>query len=352
MADNTTLIGSLFTPAIWSPTIQEKLATFPSLYASPIVFGNDRLDEIATGGGITSNIPLFHDITDQPDEIQTDNTAPTNTQGITTVTQITATLRRVTKTAASALSGAVSGADPVSAILTQLAVRRAKQRNSTILALLRGAFGTAAGATGGLASAAPLAAVRQVIATEDGNAATSANQMGVTAFTQAKALMGELGDGLLNGGIFIHPNVQAVLEQLDAVSFKTVEPGLASGLPYKINTYRGMRIFLSSALVRAGTTSGFVYETYLLAPGIFAEGKKPQTGDQLDSSSLQYFLDRDKNAWAIWDRTQFILHLNGMKWTGTAAGQSPTNVELATFGNWALTYLTANRVGAVCIVSN
>ncbi|MBL9171491.1 MAG: hypothetical protein JNN07_27405 [Verrucomicrobiales bacterium] len=109
---------------------------------------------------------------------------------------------------------------------------------------------------------------------------------------------------------------------------------------------------MSDLLVRAGTGAGFVYETYLLGPRILAYGEKPQLGDAIDVASLQLDKVRPKNNEVIYDRTRFVLHLNGMRWTGTPAGQSATNAELSAFASWSLVYTTANRVGATCILTN
>jgi hypothetical protein len=54
----------------------------------------------------------------------------------------------------------------------------------------------------------------------------------------------------------------------------------------------------------------------------------------------------------IYDRSRFIIHPNGMRWTGVPAGQSASNSEFATAGNWALDYETSDRVGITCLRSN
>ena len=69
-------------------------------------------------------------------------------------------------------------------------------------------------------------------------------------------------------------------------------------------------------------------------------------------ASLNYFPSVDLNNERIYDRTRFVMHLNGMKFTGTPSGQSATNPELATAASWQLVYATANRVGAACIRTN
>lgn len=121
---------------------------------------------------------------------------------------------------------------------------------------------------------------------------------------------------------------------------------------FTIQTYRDVPLFVSDSLVRAGGTSGYVYYTYLLAAGAIAYGEKAQAGDVVDAASLQYYADKDKNNEYIWDRTRFAAHLLGTKWVGTASGQSATNAELATAGNWNLVFSSAARIPAVLIRTN
>lgn len=349
------LISDLWTPAVWVDELAEKQATFPSLLNSGIVARSQQLNEIASGPGVTANIPFFKDITDQSDEVQIENTGPTTDNGQPSGLQVATVLNRVTKNSAAALAVQVSGSDPVGQMVSALVARRLKQRQKSLLSMLRASFGVFNVAAGTAANAAgPLSAVRYggvtaEIFIETTAGQTAANKISADVFIQSKALMGELADDLTQGVFWCHPNIRAALEVLDAASFKT---GIQSGLPFNITTYRGIPIFTSEALVRVGTTSGFVYDSYILAPGIVGMGDKPQLGDVLDVASLQLDTDKDKNNQFIYDRTRFVMHLNGMKWIGTPAAQSATNTELQTVANWNLVYQTANRVGAVCLRTN
>src|SRR5581483_8215377 len=290
-------------------------------------------------------------ITDQGDEIQVENTAPVNDNGQTGDTMVATPLNRVTKNSAGALAAQVSGADPLQAIIWALYARRLKQRQTTLLAQMRGLFGSAGAAN----AAAALSAVRLGGTTaenfdENGLDATSDQLMSPDMFIDGKALMGELADELKNGCLWVHPNIKARLEKLDSLNFRTLQK--PSDLPYDITTYREIPIYTSSALVRAGTGNGFVYDTYLIAKGVVGYGEKAQKGDTIDVASLSYFADKDKNNELVWDRTRFIMHMFGTKWIGTPGGQSATNAELQTPGNLSLVFQTANRVGAVCIRTN
>jgi hypothetical protein len=346
-----TAIADVWSPDIWIPSVSEKQATFPNLFNSGIVIRTPEFDELASGGGIKTNMPIFKDTTDEDDEIQVEDTAPVNTNGISTVTMVAPILNRVCKNGATALSAAVSGSDPIGIMTQRIAMRRAKQRQKTLIAMLRGAFGTA----GERNAAAALAAMRlggtvDEPFDESGQDATSDQSFGPEMFIDMKAMLGELADDLENSGIlFMHPNVLARLEKLDKDGFKTGKP---SDLPFNITMYRGIRIAKTESLMRAGTESGYVYDTYLAAAGTVAIGEKPQVGDKVDVSSLQFDTDADKNNEYIYDRTRFIMHLNGTKWIGNPAGQSATNAELQLAANWQSAYQTPNRVGVVCVRTN
>lgn len=342
----TTTIANLFIPQIWLQAIGERQATFPSLASSGIIAPDARLDALATGGGLTATVPMFRDITDQDEANQVESTGPA-IDNITTANQVCPILNRVKAWGSSSFAGQLSGTDPIGAITAQIAQNRLKRRQKVILALLRGAF-NGLGASG---AAAALSAVRRDIFIETGNSATSVNLISTNEFINAKALMGELSDGLMNGAIFCHSVIRAALEKIDAASFKN---GVESGLPYKIETYRGIPLFTSDALVRAGTTNGFVYETYIISNGVIGFGNKPQSQVVGDMASFLMKEDEHTNDLTLYDRTRQVLHLNGMRWIGTPADTNggPTNAELATSTNWQLAFASANRVGAVLLRTN
>jgi hypothetical protein len=335
--------------------MRERQATFPALFNSGVVARAGLFDAIASGPGISANAPFLHDITDQADEVQVENTAPVTDNAITGGVQIFPILNRVKKNSATALAKQLSGADPMAAIIDQMTENRLKNRQLSLIAMLRGLFGTGAtlnGAAGCLSAVRYVGANGQEPFLENGAAATDAQLVSPDLFEGAVALMGELGDMLKNGCMLIHPNVKARLKVLDSIGFKTlVRP---SELPFDVDTYHEIPLFTSASLVRAGAQGGFVYDSYLITKGTVGYGEKPQQGDTTDVASLQYWRDRDLNNELIWDRTRFMMGVNLTNWAGVAANlnNGPTNAELAVPGNWTLVGLTANRVGAVCFRTN
>jgi len=343
-----TTISDLWTPAIWIQGVSEKARALPSILNSNVIVSSPLFDEIASGAGVAANLPFFKDSTDDTDEIQVEDQAPTDGE-IAAGIQVAPILNRVKSYNVTALAMQVSGAspDPIGEILNHIAMGRMKRRLRTLVAVLRGAFGGGADAN---ASASELTSMRVEAFDETGLDATVSQKIsGDLAITSA-ALLGELSDGLEGGAILTHPNIVAQLNILDKESFKD---GVESDLPFTIRTYRGIPIFTSNLLVRAGTGNGFVYETYILGAGSVGYGAKPQSNKVGDTAHL--ITDESqvaKNNIAVYDRNRYLIHLNGMKWVGTPAGQSATDAELATIGNWDLAYSSADRVGGVLIRTN
>ena len=344
-------LATLWTPAVWIPEMAERQQTYPSLFNSPAVVRPDRLKELATGEGTAANMPFLKDITDQANEVQIEHTAPTTINGAPGDVCKFPILNRVTKNAWTAMAKNVSGADIMGHVFDTMGMRRLKQYQTTLIAMLRGLCGTAGAANGaGVLSGTRYGGTVAEPFTENG--ANAANQYLITPdiFIRAKALMGELAATLKEGVLFLHPDIKAALEILDAASFKN---GVQSGLPFTITTYREIPIFESEALRRAGTGNGFVYDTYLLAKGTIGFGAKDQVADQADMASLATFFDRDLNDDIIWDRVRIAMGIDGTAFDDSALGaSSATDAELQTVAKWALKYQSASRVGVVSIRTN
>lgn len=339
-----TSIADLWVPDIWIPGVTEKMRNLLSILNSGILTQTDEMNRLASGAGATVNVPFYKDVTDDDDEPQVEDTEPTVGK-MGALKQVAPILNRVKAYSASGLSAAVSGSDPVGEILAQLGRGRLKRRQKVLIALLRGAFGTAPGAA--INAAAALSACRVEAADESGNDATNAQLISSSLVIDALALLGELQEEVRDGAMLCHPDIRAALLEQDENSFERKSEGA-----FTIERYKGIPVYVSNALRRAGVTNGFVYDTHIVARGVVGFGEKAQQGDTIDVASLQYDESKGKNNATVYDRNRFLMHVNGMKWVGAPAGQSASNTELQTAGNWQLSYQTADRVGAVCVRTN
>lgn len=337
-----TAISDLWTPDVWIKGADEAARLLPGLLTSGVATRTPTLDEIAAGPGVSASIPFFKDFTDTAETIQVEDTAPTP-NAILGAKHVCTVLNREMAFGAGALAAAVSGDDPIGGIVRRLGESRQKRTQSTLLSVLRGLFNVA----GAPAASAPLSAVRAEHFSETGASPASDKLIDATKFNNACALLGELQDVLRGGAIWMHPNIRAALLNQDANSFERASRGA-----FTVETYKGIPVFVSMSLVRNGGTSGVVYDSYIIAPGVVGWGEKPQVGDKIDVASLCLDMEKPKNRQVVYDRRRYLVHVNGTKWTGTPSGQSATNTELATYTNWALSFQTADRVGVVCIRTN
>lgn len=339
----STTIANLWSPAIWIKSADEVVRTFPSLINSGGVTRSPFFDEIASGAGTIANLPFFKDLSDTVEGVQAELTAP-SLNNHSSATQLAPILNREVAFGAGALTSAVTGQDVVADITRQLGISRQKRMQVTLVNVLRGLFGFS-----NLAGSPALNATRYVVGSETGASPSNGQLLTSSTFNTASSLLGELMSNASKGALWLHPAVHAGLLNQDSLNFTYQK---VSDQPYMLSFYKGIPIYLSNLLSRAGTTSGTVYDSYLIAPGAVALGMKPQVGDQVDAASLQYYPRPDLNDEQIYDRTRYMIHVMGTAFTGTPAGQSASNTELATSGNWALRFSTADRCGVVQIVTN
>lgn len=337
-----TTISDLWTPAVWIPGLAERSTVRPSLINSGIAARNPEIESAASGGGTQANIP-FLKTPNFDDEIQAQNTDIT-INAIGSGLQVAPILNRGSGLGSEALAGAVSATDPVGFVLDSIADLRLRQRQKTLLNILRGVFGFAAAPGAGSAA---FKAMRSDIFIEAGATATAANLFSSDAFIDVAGLFGELGDLLERGAVVAHSKVVSAMKKQDDVTTIRDSEG-----KIVMHTYKGLPLFVSDLLVRAGGTSGFVYDTYLILPAAVATGEKPQVNQVGQTASLLMHENAIKNQVAVLDRNRFILHPQGAKWQGTPAGNSATNAELATEGNWALAFGDVKNVGIACLRTN
>ena len=137
----------------------------------------------------------------------------------------------------------------------------------------------------------------------------------------------------------MHSDTYNYLKKTDNISFEKQSLGAA-----EITTYRGMRIIVNDSLPKvAGSTSGFKYTTYLFGQGAFGLGQ--------GSAPVPTETDRDSLAGEdiLITRTHFLMHPRGIAFkSGSVAGTTPTNAELALATNWDRVYARKNvRIASI-----
>jgi hypothetical protein len=141
----------------------------------------------------------------------------------------------------------------------------------------------------------------------------------------------------------MHSATEAALRKLDLIDFIPDSEGKA-----QIKVFQGRRVIVDDTMpVRAGTTSGLVYTSYLFGPGAFGKGTAALESEPLQGGFgtegveiARVPLDSDT---VLINRRRYILHPRGVKFTSASvAGDTPTNAELETGTNWTRVFENKN----------
>jgi hypothetical protein len=233
------------------------------------------------------------------------------------------------------LAKALSGDDPMGALVSLVSDYWIRVDQGLILSSLKGVFGSAT-----------MAGNKLSIASETIAGQSALTRLNGATFVDATVKLGDRGDQLT--AVAMHSATEAALRKLDLIDFIPDSEGKA-----QIKTFQGRRVIVDDGMpVRNGTTDGLVYTTYLFGPGAFARGAAPLTTPVQGGHGTEGVewgrapLDSDTN---FVNRRHYILHPRGVKFNSAAvAGASPTNAELENQANWTRVFENKNvRIVAV-----
>jgi len=319
-----TKISNIIVPEVFNPYVVEKTAELASFYMGGIISNDAQLNALASQGGKLINMPFWKDLTGN-DEVLTDSGSLT-VNPITSGQDIAALHARGKAWGVNDLAKALSGDDPMSRIGDLVADYWARRMQVTLISSLTGVF----------------------LDNETNDAGDMIVDVAVETTAGAVKFDGDLfidgqatfGDAIGNiTGIAMHSNTYNYLKKTDNISFEKQSNGAL-----EITTYRGLPVIVNDNLPkRAGTTSGYVYTTYLFGNGAFGFGQ--------GNAPVPTETDRDSLAGEdiLITRTHFLMHPRGIKFkSGSVAGTFPTNTELALAANWDRVYERKNvRIAAI-----
>ena len=329
-----TALADIIIPTEFEKYAIERTAALSAFVQSGIIEHAPEFDDLASGGGREVKMPFWKDLT-AARQILSDS-APLVVNKITSDQDIARIHNDAQAWSANHLAKVVSGDDPMQAIVDLVGDYWARMDQTLVISALKGIF-----------ASATMAGNKLGIAAEATGGVSATTQLNGATFVDATVKLGDRGDRLT--AIALHSATEAALRKLDLIDFIPDSEGKA-----QIKTFQGRRVIVDDTMpVRAGTTSGLVYTSYLFGPGAFAKGGAP-----LDSTPLQggigtegveiarQALDSDT---MLINRRRYILHPRGVKFTSAAVvGDSPTNAELENGANWSRVFENKNvRIVAI-----
>lgn len=332
-----TAIADIIVPTLFEKYAIERTAELSRFGQCGIVDMAPEFDELANVGGREVKMPFWKDLT-AARQIMSDPAA-LQVNKITSDQDIARIHNDAQVWGVNHLAKVISGDDPMGAIVELVAEYWARTDEGMIISCLKGMFG-----------AASLAGNLLAIHSETVAGQSVATRLNGATFVDACTKLGDAADRLT--AVAMHSATEAALRKLDLIDFIPDSEGKPM-----LRAFQGRRVVVDDSLpVRAGTTDGQVYTTYLFGQGSFAKGAAPLDGEPLDGGFGTEGVEWSRNALEsdtlLINRRRYILHPRGVKFTSAnVAGDSPTNAELENQANWVRVWENKN-VRLVAITHN
>ena len=329
-----TAVADIIIPTEFENYAIERTAELAAFGQCGIIESAPEFDEIASGGGREVKMPFWKDLTATRQLLS--DSASLTVNKITSDQDIARIHNDAQVWSVNHLAKVISGDDPMQAIVDLVAGYWARTDEGLLISSLKGIFAS------GSMSANLLGIHSETVAGQ-----SAATRLNGSTFIDACLKLGDRADRLT--AVAMHSATEAALRKLDLIDFIPDSEGKAM-----LRTFQGRRVVMDDTLpVRAGTTDGQVYTTYLFGPGAFAKGSA-----RLESAPLQggfgsegveiarVPLDSDT---VLINRRRYVLHPRGVKFTSASvAADSPTNAELENGANWSRVWEPKNvRIVAV-----
>jgi hypothetical protein len=331
-----TQIADVIVPTEFEKYCIQRTAALSEFYQSGIVQTDPEFDALAGMGGTEARLPFWNDISGARQPLS--DSSPLVPLKIAADQDICRIHNDGQAWSVNQLAKAMSGDDPMNAILNLVASYWARVDQGLLVSSLKGMF-QAASMSGNLLN----------IASESIAGSGAGTRLTGSTFIDACARLGDRADRLV--AVAMHSATEAALRKLDLIDFIPD----SEGKPV-IRVFQGRRVIIDDGCpVRVGTTDGYVYTTYLFGPGAICRGAAPldtpvQGGFGTEGVEMaRSALDGDTN---LINRRRYILHPRGVKFTSASvAGKNPTDAEIETAANWVRVYEPKN-VRIVAVVHN
>lgn len=304
-----TTIRDVIVPEFFDKYSIKRTMELSALYNSGIVVNSQKFDELASEAAPTHNMPFFEDLSGRAQNMLEGQEVAANK--ITSNKDVSTTIRRFTMHAATNLSAALAGTDPMAAIGDLVAGYWARQMQLELISILKGVFASTS--------------MKDHVLDISGMTGKAAN-IGAESFIDALQLLGD-AQGQLTG-VVMHSATKSYLKKRNLIDTQR------DSTDVEFDTYQGRRVIVDDGC----PVDGDVYTTYLFGNGAIALGNGSPVGHKPSE------IARDPKIGAGIDylitRRVFILHPRGVAWQNAkrANVESVSPEELEDKTNWKRVY--------------
>ena len=308
-----TKIADVIVPELFNKYVINRTMELSAFFQSGIVVNSPEFDTLASEAARTHNMPFFEDLQGESEPTLED--VKMTPAKIGSNKDVSTTILRQKMWAATNLSAALAGADPMKAIGDLVAQYWARDMQKELIAILAGVFGTTTADPSGTPKAETRMADHILDLTT--GKAEAAKQISASAFIDACQMLGDAQSQLT--GVAMHSATKSYLKKLNLIETER------DSTDVEFDTYQGRRVTVDDGCPVADN----VYTTYLFGNGAVAYGNGSPVGHVATE------VDRDKQTGGgvdyLINRKAFILHPRGIAYTGTKREhvETPTRAELA-----------------------
>ncbi len=318
-----TKIEDVIVPELFNPYVINRTMELSAFYQCGIVVNSPEFDALASEAARTHNMPFFEDLQGESEPTLED--VKMTAKKIGSNKDVSTTILRQNMWAATNLSAALAGADPMRAIGELVAGYWARDMQKELIAILSGVFGTIPAGEEG----EPAAQTRMADHILDLTAMSSAaaKLISASAFIDALQLLGDAQSQL--SGVVMHSATKSYLKKLNLIDTER------DSTDVEFDTYQGRRVTVDDG---CPVSEDKTYTTYLFGNGAVALGNGSPVGHVATE------IDRDKQTGGgidfLINRRAFILHPRGVAYTGAVREhvETPLRTELANPENWNPVY--------------
>lgn len=315
-----TKITDVIVPELFNRYVINRTMELSALVNSGIIVNSPEFDQLASEAARTHNMPFFEDLTGDSEETLEDKKMTPAKIGSNK--DVSTTILRQKMWAATNLSAALAGADPMKAIGDLVAGFWARDMQKELIAILAGIFGTYT-PEGGTATT-PMKSHILDLTTQT---SAAAKIISASAFVDACQLMGD-AQGLLTD-VAMHSATKAYLKKKNLIETER------DSTDVEFEIYQGRRVTVDDG---CPVDEDKTYTTYLFSQGAIALGNGSPVGHVATE------IDRDKQTGGgidyLINRKAYILHMRGVAYTGANRKhvETPTRDELRLAENWNPVY--------------
>lgn len=315
-----TKIKDVIVPELFNPYVINRTMELSAFFQSGIVANSPEFDALASEAARTHNMPFFEDLQGESEATLED--VEMTPKKIGSNEDVSTTILRQNMWAATNLSAALAGADPMKAIGDLVAAYWARDMQKELIAILSGVFGSFTPDGG-----EETTRMADHILDLSKQSSAAAKCISASAFIDACQLLGDAQAQL--SGVAMHSATKSYLKKQNLIQTER------DSTDVEFETYQGRRVTVDDG---CPVDENGLYTTYLFGNGAVAYGNGSPVGHVATE------IDRDKKKGGgidyLINRRAFILHPRGIAYTGAVREhvETPLRSELAMAENWNPVY--------------